>query len=104
MRLTPAGEAFLNEARRLMTDTEVAIEAARRAAHDEVGRLDIAYIGALSDAKIPRSLRNLRAQSPHVVVTLRHLRNKSQPSRPVTRCWRESRFGCRTSPGNHSSR
>lgn len=74
MRLTPAGEAFLNEARRLMTDTEVAIETARRAARDEVGRLDIAYIGALPDAKMPRPLRSLRAQFPHVAVSLRHLR------------------------------
>ena len=78
VQLTAAGVAFLEEARRLMADTTVAIETARRAARGEVGRLDIAYIGALSDVLIPRLLREFRARFPDVAVSLRHLRPAQQ--------------------------
>ena len=78
VQLTAAGTAFLEEARRLMADTTVAIETARRAARGEVGRLDIAYIGALSDVLIPRLLREFRARFPHVAVSLRHMRPAQQ--------------------------
>jgi DNA-binding transcriptional LysR family regulator len=78
VQLTAAGAAFLEEARRLMADTTVAIETARRAARGEVGRLDIAYIGALSDVLIPRLLREFRARFPDVAVSLRHLRPAQQ--------------------------
>jgi DNA-binding transcriptional LysR family regulator len=78
VQLTAAGTAFLEEARRLMGDTANAIETARRAARGEVGRLDIAYIGALSDVLIPRLLREFRTRFPHVAVTLQHLRPAAQ--------------------------
>jgi DNA-binding transcriptional LysR family regulator len=61
-----------------MADTAHAIETARRAARGEVGRLDIAYIGALSDVLIPRLLREFRSRFPHVAVTLQHLRPAAQ--------------------------
>jgi DNA-binding transcriptional LysR family regulator len=78
VQLTAAGTAFLDEARRLMAVTAHAMETARRAARGEVGRLDIGYIGALSDVLIPRLLREFRARFPHVAVTLQHLRPASQ--------------------------
>ena len=78
VQLTSAGKAFLEEARRLMSDTANAIETARRAARGEVGRLDIGYIGALSDVLIPRLLRKFRDRFPQVALTLQHLRPASQ--------------------------
>lgn len=76
--LTPAGTAFLQEARRLLADADLAVETARRAARGEVGRLDIGYITALSDGLIPRLLRKFRAAYPGVLATLRHMRPAQQ--------------------------
>jgi len=78
VRLTSAGAAFLQEARRLLNDTEVAIQTARRAARGEVGRLNIGYIGALSDGLIPRLLRLYRTRFPEVSETLHNMRAAQQ--------------------------
>ena len=78
VKLTPAGAAFLQEATRLIGQTEIAIETARRAARGEVGRLDIGYIGALSDGLIPRLLRQFRARFPHVAESLQQMRAARQ--------------------------
>jgi DNA-binding transcriptional LysR family regulator len=76
--LTPAGDVFLLEARRLLADADSAVETARRASRGEVGRLDIGYIGALSDGLIPRLLRNFKATFPQVAASLRHMRPARQ--------------------------
>jgi DNA-binding transcriptional LysR family regulator len=76
--LTAAGKAFLDDARRLVAQSQQAIETARRAARGEVGRLDIGYIGALSDGLIPRLIRKFRAQFPEVDVKLHALRPARQ--------------------------
>jgi DNA-binding transcriptional LysR family regulator len=78
VQLTAAGKAFLAEARRLMEDTETAINTARRAARGEVGQLDIGYITALSDALILRLLRLFRSRFPQVLVRLRNMRPAEQ--------------------------
>lgn len=78
VELTPAGVAFLQEARRLLADAETATETARRAARGEIGRLDIGYITALSDGLIPRLLRKFREAYPDVMATLRHMRPAQQ--------------------------
>lgn len=72
--LTAAGAAFLVEARRLIAQSTQAIETARRAARGEVGRLDIGFIGALSDGLIPRLLRKFRSRFPEVDVKLYAMR------------------------------
>ena len=76
--LTAAGKAFLADARKLITNSTEAVETARRAARGEVGRLEIGYIGALSDGLIPRLIRKFRARSPDVDVTLHAMRPASQ--------------------------
>ncbi len=78
VELTQAGDAFLQEARRILEDAQTAIEMARRAARGEVGHLDIGYIGALSDGLIPRLLRKFRATFPNVTATLQHMRPATQ--------------------------
>jgi DNA-binding transcriptional LysR family regulator len=78
VELTPAGAAFLQEARQLLSQTQTAVETARRAARGEIGRLDIGYIVALSDGLIPRLLRGFRARFPHVAETLRPMRAAQQ--------------------------
>jgi DNA-binding transcriptional LysR family regulator len=78
VQLTAAGKVFLAEARRLLADTEGAIETTRRAARGEVGRLDIGYITALSDSLILRLLRVFRNRFPQVIVSLHNMRPAEQ--------------------------
>src|SRR5258706_16318386 len=47
--LTAAGEVFLVKARKLVAESQQAVEAARSAARGELGHLEIGYISALSD-------------------------------------------------------
>lgn len=78
VELTPAGAVFLQEARQLLGQTQIAVETARRAARGEIGRLTIGYIVALSDGLIPRLLRAFRARFPEVAETLRPMRAAQQ--------------------------
>ncbi len=72
--LSAAGEVFLDKARKLVSASQQAIESARSAARGELGQLEIAYIGALSDGLVPRLLRRFRTKFPHVHMRLRALR------------------------------
>jgi len=46
LRFTLAGEMFEQEARKVMTQVEIAVQTARRAARGEVGRLAVGYVGS----------------------------------------------------------
>ncbi len=46
VRLTEAGQVFLQQARQILTQSEEAIEAAQRASRGEVGRLVIGFVGS----------------------------------------------------------
>jgi DNA-binding transcriptional LysR family regulator len=46
IRLTPAGELFLTEARKTVAQSELALLVARRAGRGEVGRIAIGYVGS----------------------------------------------------------
>jgi len=80
VELTAAGATFLEQARRILADSQLAIESAQRAARGEIGHLNIGYIGALSDGLIPRLLRKFRTAFPNVTATLRHMRPATQIS------------------------
>src|SRR5215831_7023170 len=51
--LTPAGSAFLEEARVVLEQVVHAIETARRADRGELGSLRIAYVPAMASAGLP---------------------------------------------------
>src|SRR4051812_46765453 len=46
VRLTPAGEAFLQEARQILAQTERCVQEARRAGNGEIGRLSVGFVGS----------------------------------------------------------
>jgi len=85
IELTAAGAAFLTDARKLVASSLQAIDTARRADRGEVGRLDIGYIGVLSDGLIPRLLRLFRSRFPNVAVTLNQIRPARQVEALFTR-------------------
>jgi DNA-binding transcriptional LysR family regulator len=71
VELTPAGEALLAEARIVLNGAEHAITAARRAARGEAGRLGLGFTSSASfHPLVPRLIREFRAASPLVSLTL----------------------------------
>ncbi|MEV0081972.1 LysR substrate-binding domain-containing protein [Saccharopolyspora sp. NPDC050642] len=64
VRLTPAGEAFAQDARRLLDAQASAVERARRIAHGAEGELQLGYVSGLAHAFLPRLLREARQHLP----------------------------------------
>jgi DNA-binding transcriptional LysR family regulator len=78
VRLTPAGEAFLEEARRVLKAADHAVAAARRAAKGEVGRLTVGFVGSATYDVLPVILREYRRRCPDVQVSLQEMPTPAQ--------------------------
>ncbi|MEV1173864.1 LysR family transcriptional regulator [Nonomuraea sp. NPDC049784] len=78
VRLTPAGEAFVAEARVSLAHAELAAASARRAGRGEAGRLVIGFVGSATNVTLPRVLRRFRSRYPGVGVELRELTTAQQ--------------------------
>lgn len=76
--LTPAGGAFLEEARELLAHGQRAIDTARRASKGLTGRIAIGFVGSVSYELLPRILRDFRTQFPSIYVDLRELTSTEQ--------------------------
>jgi DNA-binding transcriptional LysR family regulator len=72
-QLTPEGEVFYDEAVRTLTQAELAIETARRAARGEIGRLSIGFLGSATSAFLPELVRKFKTTYPAVRLTLQEL-------------------------------
>jgi DNA-binding transcriptional LysR family regulator len=68
--LTPAGEAFLPQARASLAAAAAAVEGARRAARGETGRLVVGMIVGTQIEPTSRILRAFRARYPDVALEL----------------------------------
>ena len=71
VRLTEAGRAFAEDARRILREVEQAGERARRVARGEVGRIRVGMINSAPfHPLIPRLIREFRRRYPNVALTL----------------------------------
>src|SRR5215472_7445053 len=71
VELTPAGDAFLAEARTILDRAQHAALAARRAARGEAGRLGLGFTSSASfHPLVPRVIREFREMSPLVSLTM----------------------------------
>ncbi|UGQ45349.1 LysR family transcriptional regulator [Massilia endophytica] len=68
--LTPAGEALLPEARRLLAQAQELSGVVKRAATGASGRLSLAFVSSADYSVLPPSLRAYRAVYPHVQIQL----------------------------------
>lgn len=69
--LTPAGEAFLKEARAILGRVEEARAAARRAGRGETGRLGLGFTSSASfHPLVPRVIRTFRERHPLIALSL----------------------------------
>ncbi len=78
VQLTPAGEVFLDEARRTLAGLEAGANAARRAARGETGWLGIGFAASATYDLLPTVLHDYRAAYPEVQLSLRELNAAEQ--------------------------
>lgn len=78
VELTPAGRAFLAEARQAIASADRAVGAAQRAARGELGELVIGYITSATYGPLPDVIRMFRKRLPEVELKLRNLRSVHQ--------------------------
>lgn len=71
VELTAAGEAYLKEARRVLAGDARAVEAARRAARGETGRLVLGFVDCAACGVLPELLKASRERLPDLGVELR---------------------------------
>ncbi|NML17489.1 LysR family transcriptional regulator [Azohydromonas caseinilytica] len=69
--LTPAGQALLEQARRLLREAEALPEAVRAAAAGLSGRLRLAFVSSIAYGPLPGWLRSFREHHPDVELQLR---------------------------------
>ena len=70
VRLTPAGEVLLPQARELLARAQALPPQARAAAGGELGRLRVAFVSTVGFALLPQWLRAFRARHPQVQMEL----------------------------------
>ncbi|SHN47308.1 LysR family transcriptional regulator [Cryptosporangium aurantiacum] len=73
IRLTTAGEVFVEEARRTLQQADEAAETARRAARGELGRLSVGFVATAARRVLPTLLGRLRERYPGVTPVLHQL-------------------------------
>ncbi len=76
--LTPAGAAFLQKARAILSAFEEAVSHARRVAEGADGHLTISFINITPYLPVLRALRNFRCTAPDVVLTLKEAATHEQ--------------------------
>jgi DNA-binding transcriptional LysR family regulator len=70
VELTEAGRAFLEEARKILTQVKRATEIAQRAGRGGLGRLAIGFLGPVTYSLLPSILKAFRRSYPDVEVEL----------------------------------
>jgi len=73
VRLTPAGRAFLDHARRALDEVEKGSDLACRIDRGEVGQLRLGYKAAATSKIVPKLLAEYRRLCPHVKVIAQHV-------------------------------
>lgn len=76
--LTPAGAAFLEEARELLARGQKAIDVARRASQGLTGTIAVGFVGSVSYELLPRILLDFRAHFPLIHIDLTELTSTEQ--------------------------
>lgn len=76
--LTEAGSVFLESARRLLHDTELAVGQAQRVAEGEAGRLTVGFVDSAAFELLADLLRRLEELAPGLVLDLRELPSERQ--------------------------
>ncbi len=68
--LTPEGELFLDEARKILAGLDRAVERVQGMAQGEEGSLAVAFVGPGSLSRLPEAIREFRAENPGIRLDL----------------------------------
>jgi DNA-binding transcriptional LysR family regulator len=71
VELTPAGAAFLRDARSLLAELETAVSTARRVQRGEAGVLRVGFVGSALLSTVPGTVQRFRRSRPGVEIELR---------------------------------
>ncbi|MGI8714046.1 MAG: LysR substrate-binding domain-containing protein [Solirubrobacteraceae bacterium] len=71
VELTPAGEAFLRDARAMLAELDVATATARAIAAGQAGLLQVTFVGSALLSIVPETVQSFRRARPDVQVELR---------------------------------
>ncbi|MBP0443360.1 LysR family transcriptional regulator [Roseomonas sp. SSH11] len=80
VRLTPAGQVFLDQSRRMLRMAEGAVQEALRVAQGEVGSITLGFTAASSYAVLPRLVSIIRRGAPGIELNLREMVTQEQLS------------------------
>jgi DNA-binding transcriptional LysR family regulator len=69
-RLTPNGEVFLAEAKKVLAAADNAVDTTRRSARGEIGSLTIGFFNGGTGAEVPNVIRSFRRRHPGVRVSV----------------------------------
>ncbi len=78
LQITPAGHAFLAEARITLTTLEQAVHQAQRIHQGELGYLTIGFTSSIANGVLPNILRTFRQQYPEIKLILREVNSAEQ--------------------------
>ena len=78
VRLTPAGRAFLIDARRIVRFAENAAALVQRVSRGEEGRVSLGFTAASGYNYVPNLLKRVRRQMPHLDLQLREMVSTDQ--------------------------
>lgn len=78
VQLTEAGQAFLEESRRIIRQLEQAIQAGRQINRGEMGQLVIGFVSSAAYNVLPEILRTFRTSIPAVTLQLHELTTDQQ--------------------------
>jgi DNA-binding transcriptional LysR family regulator len=78
VELTPAGGAFLTDARRVLAELDEAAQTARRIHAGRAGRLRVSFVGSALLSLVPSVVRRYRAARPDVELQLRERSTEEQ--------------------------
>ena len=76
--LTAAGRVFLERARRVLEQAELAVHAAQRAGRGETGSLAVGFVGSATYGVLPEVLRLFRRRFPDVDLMLYEMGSTAQ--------------------------
>jgi DNA-binding transcriptional LysR family regulator len=78
VRLTPAGDALLPEARGTLESSARAFETVRRARTGEAGRLTLGFVNPAMDGFLSRVVKSFKQERPHLELELREMTSTQQ--------------------------
>jgi DNA-binding transcriptional LysR family regulator len=85
VELTPAGQAFLTEAKQTLAHAEHAVRSAKLAESGELGELVVGYVTSAAYEALPDVIRMFRKRFPDVELRLQNLRSVQQRQALVDR-------------------